>query len=130
MGLALAESWDFAVQFVNELGPETIALRIFSKATVYTQEEAENVSIPDDVFFNSPDGVFLVVCNTPDDVAPLRQLMELLYASGVEEAHSLIQAGRRDTIASIADQAEHFREARLEDVDFHVVWTVFRFSNQ
>ena len=118
MGLALAESWDFAVQFVNELGPETIALRIFSKATVYTQEEAENVSIPDDVFFNSPDGVFLVVCNTPDDVAPLRQLMELLYASGVEEAHSLIQAGRRDTIASIADQAEHFREARLEDVGF------------
>lgn len=111
-------SLDFAMRYLDEVGSEVIALRIFAHARVFTQDELDAVEIPDDVSFTSPDGVFTVVCALPDDVQPLRRLMDLLYARGVEEAHVLLQAGRRDTTPSLEDQAERFRTARLADLGF------------
>ncbi len=111
-------SLDFALRYLDELGPEVIALRIFARADVLTQDEAETTPIADDVSFVTPDGVFVVVCASPDDVQPLRRLMDLLYAQGVEQAHVLLQGGRRDTPASIEDQVGRFRTARMEDLGF------------
>lgn len=118
LDMARDVSLDFALRWLDELGPEVVALRVFARARVYTQDEAETIEIADDVSFATPDGTFVVVCETPEDVPPLRRLMDLLYARGVEEAHVLLQAGRRDTPVSIEDQADRFRTARLADLGF------------
>lgn len=115
---ALDVSLDFAGSLLTETDQEIVALAIFGRARVETMASAEDEVADPSTVLPTPDGTFVLIAQDPDDIPALHQLLNVLYSLGVEEAHNLIQAGRRDTPIALEEEGRRFRSSRLADLGF------------
>lgn len=109
---------EFSVKLIKDLDPELVVLSLLKRASFYTLEEAEDIEFQDGTTFLTPDNVFMVACQDPEDVPAVRAELDLVYAVGVEFAHRLIQAGRFDTVSSLEYQTGRYRRLRLSSYGF------------
>lgn len=125
LDLTVQAGFDHAIELVRDCDGEMLALHIFSQARVSLAREDEQNRDADgpegdeeEASFLSPDGEFMIHCNSTANVPSVRRLLDLMYAQGVEFAHRILFAGMYDTVSSLEHQARHFREKRLEDLGF------------
>lgn len=109
---------DFTVKMLRDLDPGVLILSFVKRAKFHTVEEAEDMEFTPGTWFMTPDGTFVVECADEDDVAAVRNLVDLVYAISVEYAHWLIQGGRWETVSSVQEQSYEYRRSRLADNGF------------
>ncbi|MBM4394819.1 MAG: hypothetical protein FJ087_03905 [Deltaproteobacteria bacterium] len=126
--MALAVSVDVATSLLRDTEPEVLGLHLLKRCAI---EIAAEVDDPLPGAFQTPDGVFLVTCEDPDDTPAVRRFLDVLYAVGVEAAHLILHAAMRATPTLFEAEALRFRDARLADLGFpplderHAIWEPF-----
>jgi len=112
-------SSDFAMRLLNDLDPEVIALRLMTATVeVLTTDEVEARGLPDEGVVTTPDGTFALICKDPEDIEVMRRWLDLLYAWDQDETYRILHALRRETPATLEEDAFRFRDARLQDLGF------------